>query len=109
MRMWMVEPKIMCRKHLLGEHVELHMLVGHLQRGRRIDGYVKNNCAQPRSINARHKALAKEMKRRGYRHASPPRQPRVLANQYPEAVVDSVAALADLVGRCPECRERAAK
>ena len=23
MRMWMVNPKIMCRKHLLGEHVEL--------------------------------------------------------------------------------------
>lgn len=28
MRMWMVDPKIMCRKHLLGEHLELHMLAG---------------------------------------------------------------------------------
>ena len=25
MRMWMVNPKMMCNKHLLGEHVELHL------------------------------------------------------------------------------------
>ena len=25
MRMWMVNPRIMCRQHLLGEHVEIHM------------------------------------------------------------------------------------
>ena len=30
MRMWMVNPGFMCNKHLLGEHVECHMLVGHL-------------------------------------------------------------------------------
>jgi hypothetical protein len=30
MRMWMVPPKVMCRKHLLGEHVEIHMLAGSL-------------------------------------------------------------------------------
>lgn len=25
MRMWMVDPTIMCRQHLLGEHYELHV------------------------------------------------------------------------------------
>ena len=108
MRMWMVDPKIMCRKHLLGEHVELHMLVGHLQRARRIDGFVRNNCVQPRSINARHKALAKEMERRGYTHASPLQQPAIAAHQHPRAKVDTVAALANLLDRCAECVERAA-
>ena len=102
--MWMVDPKIMCQKHLCGEHVELHMLVGHLQRGRRIDGYVKNNCAQPRSINVRHKALAKEMERRGYRHASPLQSGPWL--EHKAVRVDAVAALAELVRRCPECRAR---
>jgi len=24
MRMWMVEPKLLCKKHLLGEHNEIH-------------------------------------------------------------------------------------
>jgi len=28
--MWMTPPAGMCRKHLLGEHVELHMLLGQL-------------------------------------------------------------------------------
>ena len=28
MRMWGVDPKQMCRQHLLGEHVELHMQAG---------------------------------------------------------------------------------
>jgi hypothetical protein len=25
--MWMVDPRIMCRNHLLGEHAEIHMFV----------------------------------------------------------------------------------
>ena len=33
MRMWMVDPQIMCRQHLLGEHTEMHMFVGTLKRG----------------------------------------------------------------------------
>jgi hypothetical protein len=106
MRMWMVDPKIMCQKHLCGEHVELHMLVGHLKRGRRVDGYVRTNCVQPKAIARRHKALAEEMERRGYKHVSPLRQPRVLLTQHPEAVVDSVSSLVDLGGRCVMCRER---
>lgn len=40
MRMWMLPPETMCRKHLLGEHVELHMLLGTMKRGRRIDGFL---------------------------------------------------------------------
>ena len=99
-RMWMVNPKIMCRKHLLGEHVELHMLVGHLRRARRIDGFVRNNCVQPCSINARHKALAKEMERRGYVHASPLQSP--VWSAYELVRVDVAASLAELTRRCAE-------
>ena len=28
MRMWCVEPKGMCRKHLLGEHIEMTVSIG---------------------------------------------------------------------------------
>lgn len=103
--MWMVDPRIMCRKHLLGEHVELHMLVGHLRRGRRIDGFIRNNCVQPRSINDRHKALAAEMERRGYHHESPLQSP--VWEAYAAVTVDTDASLADLFGRCKECSDRA--
>ena len=103
MRMWMVDPSVMCRKHLLGEHVEIHMMAGHLQLGRKVDGYVRENCVQPRSIAVRHTALAEEMQRRGYKHVSPLRQPKIAAHQHPEAQVDRQAALAELVHRCAEC------
>ncbi|MHC4725460.1 MAG: pyrimidine dimer DNA glycosylase/endonuclease V [Planctomycetota bacterium] len=58
MRMWMVNPAVMCKKHLLGEHVECHMLVGHLQRKRRITNYIKLNLLQPKSL--RERSLATE-------------------------------------------------
>ena len=32
MRQWMVDPRLLCRKHLLGEHVENHMFIGTLKR-----------------------------------------------------------------------------
>ena len=104
MRMWMVDPRILCRKHLLGEHVELHMAAAWLRLGKHIDGWVDGNCLEPRSIGARHKALADEMTRRGYRHASPLRQPRIAKYQHPIAKVYRKAALQELLRRCPACK-----
>jgi hypothetical protein len=104
MRMWMVNPRILCRKHLLGEHVELHMAAAWLRLGKHIDGWVDGNCLEPRSIGRRHKALAAEMRRRGYRHASPLRQPRIAKHQHPTAKVNRAAALRELLRRCPACK-----
>jgi gluconate kinase len=109
MRMWMVDVKRMCRKHLLGEHVELHMLVGHLKRKKGISGFIKNNCMEPRSIFSRHQEIVEEMSSRGYLHRS------LLANQEEildylsweekDAQVDIASSLAELVRRCQECRK----
>lgn len=71
MRMWMVEPKKMCRKHLMGEHVELHMFVGTLNAGRKVNGYLKNGLLEVDKIWERHEAIVIEITRRGYRHRSP--------------------------------------
>jgi hypothetical protein len=106
MRMWMVDPGVMCRRHLLGEHVELHMLAAHLRLGRKVDGYADGNCVEPSSVGARHVALAREMTSRGYRHVSPLRQPPVAKHQRPESRVNVVAALMELRRRCPECAGR---
>ena len=103
MRMWMTDPAMMCRKHLLGEHVELHMASAWIARGRRIDGWVNNNCLEPRAIARRHKALAREMMRRGYKHASPLAQPAVAKHQCPTARVDRDAAAKELRRRCLDC------
>ena len=106
MRMWMVDPAVMCRKHLLGEHVELHMVTAWLIKGKRIIGWAESNCMEPKMIERRHKTLVSEMKRRGYKHASPLTQPTLASHQSPEARVDRDAALTELLRRCPECAVR---
>lgn len=70
MRMWMFSPAILCNKHLVAEHVELHMIVGALRKRKKLDGYVTSNAIEPKSIRKRHVAIVKEMKYRGYKHQS---------------------------------------
>jgi hypothetical protein len=74
MRIWDVEPAVLCRAHLLGEHRELHGLWNILTQGLR--GY----SAHPETrrwegklaaLYRRHELLVAEMAARGYRHASP--------------------------------------
>lgn len=108
MRMWMVDPACMCDQHLLGEHVECHMLAGTLARGRSIDGFIVKRLLQPASLAERHDRLAAEMAARGFRHVSP--LPPVDLSYLPDAArsctVDVMASHADLVARCEACRER---
>ena len=66
MRMWMLPTAGMCRKHLLGEHVELHMLLGSLRRGKSIEGFLSGGLVDPQCIFARHQELVAEMTRRGF-------------------------------------------
>ena len=61
MRMWLVTPKLMCDKHLLGEHVEMHMFVGCLLKGKSIQGYIDKGLVDVSLLTARHGALVKEM------------------------------------------------
>lgn len=106
MRQWMVDPKIMCRQHLLGEHVEHHMFVGTINKGISIAGYLRDNLLEPESLHDRHVELVVEMERRGYNHKSP--MPDDITVKLEEAFVkiDRVASLKELLRRCPECRAR---
>ena len=100
MRMWMVEPELMCRNHLLGEHRECHTLYGCLFLGRSIAGHLSRGQVEPQNLKARHDSLEDEMSRRGYRHMSP------LENipGAPEGRVDRAASLKELMRRCGSCR-----
>lgn len=70
MRMWMINPKVMCRKHLLGEHVECHMFLGSIKKGLNLDGYITNGLLSLNHLILRHEELKAEMIRRGYKHNS---------------------------------------
>lgn len=69
-RMWCVNSKKLCRQHLLGEHKELHQLVGSLRKGKSIKGHVEKGQVEVHTIKKRHAELVKEMLRRGYKHES---------------------------------------
>lgn len=111
MRQWMVDPRIMCRKHLLGEHVEHHMFIGTLKKGRSVQGFIDNNLFEPSSIHFRHHQLVEEMRFRGYNHRSPITDEEwQLIAKLPDAIyyshINRKKSLDDLLSRCPECRER---
>jgi len=109
MRMWMTNPKIMCNKHLLGEHVELHMFVGSIKKKIGLDGYVKNKLLELKSIHSRHKELSIEMINRGMKHSSP-LDVDVDISFYPNTVIESVVprewSKNELLNRCIECKRR---
>jgi len=110
MRMWMVDPKIMCRKHLLGEHVEHHMFIGTLRKRKKVDGYIRNNCLQPRALFERHNVLVCEMQRRGYNHKTPIAEEDCEICYLPQEQqyweINCTQSMKDLLERCPECRTR---
>ena len=102
-RMWMVDPKIMCQQHLLGEHFETHIIATNIGRGRSIAGFIRNNAIEPRSVEKRHDELVAEMESRGMRHRSPL---KFSTGIYPDFTIDREASLRLLLGRCPRCAER---
>lgn len=99
MRMWGVDPKVMCNRHLLGEHVEMHMFVGTIKRGTSLRGYIDGGLVETHLIDMRHDELAREMIRRGMNHKSP------IEHLYPPAMgrIDRAGNLRELASRCPEC------
>ena len=110
MRMWMTDCEIMCRQHLLGEHVEIHMYVGTISKGISIKGYIDNNLLELQSIYARHEQIVKQMKHRQYNHFSPMVEKHIkqiisnLPYEYLIRTIDREGALETLLARCPTCR-----
>jgi uracil-DNA glycosylase len=106
MRMWMVDPSILCRKHLLGEHGEIHKHRHNFVKKHRINNRIYPIVQiEPSSMEKRHDELAKEMIRRGFNHQSPFEQPDIsyLPLDQQNAKVDINNSIQDLKTRCPEC------
>jgi len=102
MRMWMVDPKILCRNHLLGEHGEIHKHRHNFVKQHKMNGRIGQ--IEPLAMEDRHNELAEEMLRRGYNHQSPFAQPDT--SYLPLMTVNKEHALQDLINRCEECKKR---
>ena len=103
MRMWMIDPKLMCKDHLLGEHNEIHKAVGNLKHsGIWANNLIRTGYLEPQNFKQRHDKIVKEMLRRGYQHNSPLQLNGVkLLN----GKVDIDKSFSDLINRCGSCRK----
>jgi len=100
--MWLVDARLLCRKHLLGNHVELHMLAGSIEKGKSLKGFIANNLIDTSLISASHNEIEEEMKRRGYKHNSP----LCYLDSLGVGHVDINVSKQELINRCPDCRNR---
>ena len=102
--MWMVNPRIMCRQHLLGEHVEIHMFIGAISRGQSLKGYLQKGLLEVHNLYDRHEELVEEIKRRGYNHHSEVEEKwRIMENL---GFIDRKKNLEELLKRCSRCKHR---
>lgn len=106
MRMWGVDTGMLCRKHLLGEHVEMHMFIGAMTRKKNLQGFVDKGLVETKEIINRHDQLAAEMIKRGMNHKSPLDSfAQTVLDTYPEqGKLDIEANIEDLINRCADCR-----
>jgi hypothetical protein len=106
MRMWMIDPKLLCRKHLLGEHSEIHKHKHNFEKKHSIAKRIEFGQIEPKSMKVRHDQLVEEMIRRGYNHKSDYSMPDIsYLNDYQmNFQVDINKSKDDLYNRCEECR-----
>jgi len=100
----MVNPRIMCRQHLLGEHVEIHMFIGTINRNKSIKGYLEKGLLEVHNLYARHEELVKEMKRRGYNHCSEVNEKWKVVEKF--GSIDRKKNVNELINRCSKCKSR---
>ena len=110
-RMWMIDPRLLCSQHLLGEHNEIHKALGNMRRGRSIEKYLEWGLLDPKLMCARHRVLIKEFLRRDYPsgilHKTPITKEDLKAiSKYPRGCINLKKNIKDLIERCSRCRER---
>lgn len=73
MRVWDINVKYLCQKHLLGEHRELHGLWNILTKHNAKGGYSRHPetirwIGKQKALYLRHEMLINEFQKRGYNH-----------------------------------------
>jgi len=110
MRMWMINPKLLCDKHLLGEHGEIHKFIPTFKKRYSVDGRFSPIVQiQFQGFRERHDALAVEMVKRGMNHKSPLFELPDFKSIYPQhynKFVRASQSYKDLSLRCEQCKER---
>jgi hypothetical protein len=107
MRMWMIPPRMLCKKHLLGEHFEIHKHRHNFVKKHNIAGRISPVVQiEPMAMSKRHDQLAKEMLRRKMNHKSDYIMPDIsyLKSELRNAKVNIEISKQDLLSRCKNCK-----
>ncbi len=104
MRMWNINPELLCRQHLLGEHLEMHMFLGCIKENKNIKGFIKNGLVEINNIINRHNEIMNEMIKRNWNHKSPI-DGNLQNILWKEGFVDINNNLKILYNRCEKCKE----
>lgn len=100
----MINPRIMCRQHLLGEHAEIHMFIGTINRGKSVKGYLEKGFLEIHNLYNRHEELLREMKQRKYNHYSEVDKKWNFVEK--AGTIDKKKNLYELLNRCSKCKKR---
>jgi hypothetical protein len=112
MRVWDIHPKHLCRKHLLGEHRELHGLWNILTKHGGKGGYSRHPetlrwVGKTKALYLRHEALIEEFKKRGYEHHSPLDKKLARGSGSQDVFIDILKDQKELLRKKPcECFEK---
>lgn len=95
MRIWDIDTALLCDRHLLGEHRELHAIWSILTTGKK--GYARHPetlrwSGKLAALSARHEEQVAEMDRRGFRHASPLDPRLATGDAHQTELIDSVGS-----------------
>jgi len=104
-RQWLVEPREMCKQHLLGEHLEAHIFLSKMQKGYKLDGFRKGSMFFGASyVQYRHDLIAEVLNQP---HKTPLLLQDLKVEKYPYIAPtskDFEKSSNDLYGRCERCR-----
>jgi tRNA (Thr-GGU) A37 N-methylase len=83
------------------------MLIGAINKRKKLTGFVTNGLIEPKSIETRHTTLAEEMKLRGMNHKShiPIFDISPYHKEIQESVVNRQSSYEELTKRCTECKK----
>lgn len=106
MRVWDVETRYLCRKHLLAEHRELHGLWNILTKHGGVGGYARHPetlrwVGKEQALFLRHEALVTEFGLRGYKHATPLDETLAIGSAVQDAFVNTPEEQMELLRNKP--------
>ena len=106
MRIWDINVKYLCQKHLVAEHRELHGLWNILTIHNEKGGYSRHPetlrwKGKLKALYNRHEELVKEMKRREYNHYSPLNKKFIWGSELQEIYINTIQEQREILKNKP--------